>query len=296
MDSNDLNFHQLRLFLAVAECGSFSRASERLIISQPAVSAQVRQLERALGFDLIDRSTGKWRLSDEGRLVHDYARRVFALVEEMLGALDEVNDLTAGQLIFGASTTIGEYLLPKVMGRFKKRYPGITLGLEIANTGVIVQRVIDRRLHLGLIGDEVKSESLEVLPYGLDDIVIIAAPSHRLADRSVIPVSELACEGFIVREAGSATRKVAEATLGHHGVEMRIAMELGSNEAVKQAVAANLGIGMISRNTITAELAAGVLAILDIENCSCQRQLSIIYPRDRRLSKAELAFLEMLKA
>lgn len=295
MASGELNFHQLKILLAVADCGSFSRAAEELFISQPAVSVQVKQLERALGVELLDRSGGKLRLTDDGQIVCEYARRIFALADEMQSALCEIDGLMSGRLTIGASTTVGEYLLPRLMGRFKERHPGITLGLEIANTQAVIARILDRRLHLGLVGDAVRSESLEVLPYRSDEIVVIASLEHRLARQSRVSVAEIANEGFIVREAGSATRRVAEATLKRLGIEMKVVMELGSNEAVKQAVAANLGIGMISRYAIDAELAARRLRTLDVEGCRCQRQLSIVYLRGKRLTRAEQAFLEMIR-
>ncbi len=295
MDASELNFHQLKILLTVADCSSFSRAAEELFISQPAVSVQVKQLENSLGTELVDRSGGRLRLTDDGQVVCDYARRIFALAEEMQSVLEKMDNLASGRLTVGASTTVGEYLLPTLMGRFKQRYPGIALGLEIANTNAVVERILERQLHLGLVGDVVKAESLEVQPYQSDEIVMIASPEHWLSNESNVSVGEIADEGFIVREAGSATRRLAEAALNGLGVEMKVVMELGSNEAVKQAVAANLGIGMISRYAIETELAAGRLCILNVEGYRCERQLSIIYLRGKRLTKAEHAFLALIR-
>ena len=295
--SGDLNFHQLHIFYTVARHKSFSRAAEALNISQPAVSIQVQELEKSLGISLLHRRARGLPLTDEGETVYDYARRIFSLSSEMQGAVQDIHGLKTGHLTLGASTTPGEYILPVAIGRFRQHYPGVHVELKISNTRSIINQIPQRELDLGMIGarPEGAEDELEMSTYVVDDIVLVASPSHPLAKpRSVTP-DQVVQEGLVVREEGSATRQTAEEMLAWLGVQPRIAMELGSNQAVKLAAEAGVGVGVISRLGIGAELKAGLLRVLAVDGWQCRRPLILVYLKERKLSPAQRAFLQLLE-
>jgi LysR family transcriptional regulator, low CO2-responsive transcriptional regulator len=290
------NFHQLRLFLEVARRGSFSRAAEALAISQPAVSAQVALLERRYGQPLLERLPRGLRLTEAGGVLKEYAERIFGLAEEMEVALDDLRGLRRGHLTVGASSTIGEYVLPPLIGRFKALHPDVAVAMRVANTERILAEVRGRQLDLAFVGGRPTGDDLLAEPFDRDEIVPLAAPDHPLAGRAEVTLGELAAAGLVAREAGSATRATAEASLRGAGLEPQLAMELGSNEAVKRAVRAGLGVGLLSRRAADSELAAGHLIVLDVPAWSCRRELYAIHRREKRLTAAERRFLDLTRA
>ena len=289
-----LDLHKLRVFVAVAEQEHFSRAAEGLGISQPALTAHVRDLERHFGAPLFERVGRGVRLTDAGRLVQGYARRLLGLAVELDEAVDDLRGLRAGQLRLGASTTIGEYLLPPALGAFCRGYPGVGVTVEIANTGRIADRLRHGELHLGLIGEPLDDPDLECEPYRDDHLVLVVPPGHRWAGAEVSP-RELAGEPLIAREPGSATRDVTEAALAAAGATWTAGLELGGTEAVKGAVAAGLGVAFVSACAVEPDLAAGRLARATVRGVAIQRQFQLARRRGRRLTAAEAAFIPVLQ-
>jgi DNA-binding transcriptional LysR family regulator len=293
-----LNFHQLHIFQMVATHLSFSRAAEAMEITQPAVSIQVQELEKFLGITLFHRRPRGLRITEAGDAVLAYSQQIFALSSQLVDTVQEMEDLQTGHLVLGASTTPGEYVLPLVVGRFRQVYPGIHVELVIGNTRTIIQRILDRDMDLGMVGDHVEEHSneLEMVDFQDDEIVMVAAPSHPAASMVNPTVEQIVDHGLIMREEGSATRLSAERLLRELGVVPKIAIELGSNQAVKQAASACGGIGIISRLGITAELKANMLTVLDVQGWECRRPLTLIQPKDRYLSPSQRAFREFLMA
>jgi DNA-binding transcriptional LysR family regulator len=291
-----LNFHQLHIFQMVATHLSFSRAAEAMEITQPAVSIQVQELEKFLGITLFHRRPRGLRITEAGDAVLAYSQQIFALSSQLVDTVQEMEDLQTGHLVLGASTTPGEYVLPLVVGRFRQVYPGIHVELVIGNTRTIIQRILDRDMDLGMVGDHVEEHSneLEMVDFQDDEIVMVAAPSHPAASMVNPTVEQIVDLGLIMREEGSATRLSAERLLRELGVVPKIAIELGSNQAVKQAASACGGIGIISRLGITAELKANMLTVLDVQEWECRRPLTLIQPKDRYLSPSQRAFREFL--
>lgn len=290
-----LDLHKLRVFAAVAEHEHYTRAADELGISQPALSVHVRDLERYFGMALFERAGRNVRLTDAGRLVQGYARRILALAVELDEAVADLHGLRRGELRLGASTTVGEYLLPAVLGAFRRRYPGVAVGVEIANTGRIVDRLRHGELHLGLIGEPLDDPDLDLEPYLDDELILIVPPAHRWAGAR-IPAADLDAEPLLVREPGSATRDVTEAALATAGVRPPVALELGGTEAVKGAVAAGLGVAFVSACTVEQELATGRLARATVRGLTIRRQFQLARRRGRRLTAAEAAFLPLLRA
>ena len=294
----ELNFHQLRIFYAVARHGSFSRAADAMDISQPAVSIQVQELERTLGMTLLHRRSRGLQLTEVGRTVYDYAHRIFSLSLEMQETLLDVQGLQTGHLTLGASTTPGEYILPVAIGRFRQKYPGIQVELWISNTRSIVNQILQRELDLGMIGADVSGENrnLEVSTYTMDEIVLVIGRSRPIGKGPRVTLDDVMEQGLVVREQGSATRKTAEEHFVQLGVQPRVVLELGSNQAVKLAAEAGAGVGVVSGYGVGAEVKAGLLRVLDVEGWECRRPLTLIYLKERRLSPAQRAFLELLEA
>ena len=292
-----LNFHQLYIFYAVASHRSFSRAAESLNITQPAVSIQVQELEKFLGASLFHRRTRGLRVTEVGETVFAYAQQIFALSGKLLESLEELHNLQTGRLALGASTTPGEYLLPLAVGQFRQIYPGISVELSIANTRVITQRILNQELDLGMVGSHPTAgqDDLGIIDYLEDEIVLVAAPTHPLAQMDRVTAGQVAQAGLILREPGSATRNTAEECFKQLGIAPAAALSLGSNQALKQAAMAGGGVAAISRMGVTAETRAGMLVILPVSDWDCRRPLTLIYPKERQLSPSKQAFLEYLQ-
>jgi DNA-binding transcriptional LysR family regulator len=294
---SQLNFHQLYIFYAVATHHSFSRAAEALDITQPAVSIQIQELEKSLGATLFHRRSRGLRLTEVGETVMAYSQQIFSLSSKLLETIQELHGLQLGRLTLGASTTPGEYVLPLAVGQFRKTHPGIQVEMSLGNTRSIIQRILNREIDLGMVGDwpQQQSDELELIDYLNDEIVLVAAPSHPAAHMQSLSLQQVIGHGLIVREEGSATRSTAERYFADHGVTPVVALSLGSNQAVKQAAAAGGGIGVISRLGVAAEVRAGMLTILKVDNWDCQRPLILVRPKDRYLSPAQRAFLDFLE-
>ena len=249
-----------------------------------------------MGVTLFHRRSKGLRVTEVGETVYSYAQQIFALSGKLLETVQEAQDLKSGHLVLGASTTPGEFVLPQVLGQFRRVYPGIQLELIIANTRSIVQRILSGEIDLGMVGERPHQHSneLEMIDYMEDEIVLVAAPNHPITQLSSLTAQRMVSEGLIVREVGSATRQTAERHLESLGVVPRIALELGSNEAVKQAAAAGGGIGVVSRLGVAAEVMAGMLTVLDVKGWNCRRPLTLVYPKDRYLSPAQRAFRSFL--
>ncbi|MEE2885301.1 MAG: selenium metabolism-associated LysR family transcriptional regulator [Chloroflexota bacterium] len=290
----DTNFHQLNIFDTVAKLASFSKAADALSISQPAVSIQIRKLESDLHTILINRTPSGITLTEEGKMVYDYTKRIFELAEDMEQTMMDMAGLKSGKLSIGSSTTPGEYLLPSIIGRFRSKFPMIEISVEITNTQTIVARIQRREIHLGFAGAPIRNENIESFEYVSDNIVLIASPNHPMSAKTGLCMRDLVNHDFVLRESGSATRDIAEKSLAEHEFPVKVSMELGSNEAVKRAVEAGLGIGLISEFGITSELGSGLIKILDVVDWKCTRPLTVFYRNDLRLSPAQNAFLQFL--
>jgi len=293
-----MNFNHLFLFRAVAEAGSFSRAGETVHISQPAISMQVAELEAQLDLTLFHRLPRGVKLTAAGQLLFGYAQRLGALADEAQSAMAEVKGVRRGRLSIGASTTIGVYLLPDLLGEYRRRYPDIDLRFDIANTEEIENRLVDGILDAGLTeGLPPNRDDLESVIFLRDELVPIVRPDHlRLyAGSEPLTLRELCTEPIILREPGSGTREVVEGALTKRRQKLKhIVMILGSTEAIKRAVAAGLGVAIVSHLTIQAELVLGRLAILPVRGFQVSRPLLRLCCRNRAQDPATLAFLALL--
>ena len=281
----------------MARSGGFSKAADALDITQPAVSIQVQELEKSLGIPLFHRRSRGLQLTEVGETVYEYAHRIFSLSGELQEAIQDLQGLKTGHLTLGASTTPGEYILPVAIGHFRRQYPGVEVELKVSNTRTIVRQILQRELDLGMIGAELPDagEELEMSTYVVDEIVLVAGTGHPLARQRRVSVRDVMDEGLVVREEGSATRQTAEERFAEMGIQPRVAMELGSNQAVKLAAQAGAGVGVISRFGIGPEVKADLLKVLKVDGWSCTRPLTLVYLKEKRLSPAQRAFLHLLE-
>jgi DNA-binding transcriptional LysR family regulator len=291
----NMNLNHLAIFHAVAQAGSMTLGAERLDISQPAVSKQVQDLERALGVHLFDRIGRRVHLSQAGEILAEYARRLFALAHEAETAMADVRGARRGRLAVGASTTIGTYLLPGVVAEFWRRHPRIELLVQIENTEQVHRRLAGQELDLGLTEGLVEEEELDAEVFHQDELVLIAAPGHRLAGQPRVSLSAVREEPFILREPGSGTRAVEERALARLNLPVRVVMALGSTEAIKRVVAEGVGLAVVSRLAVGAECAAGTLAVLPVAGLHIERPLHLVRRKGRRDGPAMQAFCAVLR-
>jgi len=287
--------YHLRVFHAVAKHGGYARAArEELFISQPAVSKHVQALEEEVGAKLFSRVGKRLELTEAGALILQYAEQIRLLTEEAHRAVRELQGLQRGTLRVGTSTTAGTYLLPPSLATFAQHYPGITLSLDFTNSQGVIAGMLGRAWDLGIAGDIVEHPQLEVYPYYTDPLVLIIPPHHRLAAQSAVTLADLAHEAWVLREPGSASRHVAERALTARQVPWQLRLALPSNEAIKQAVIAGVGIGLVARLAVTSEAQDGRLRIVSVYDFQVERQFSILRRKDTRLPAPAAAFLSLL--
>jgi DNA-binding transcriptional LysR family regulator len=289
-----MNLNHLSIFCAVARERSISRGAQRLMISQPAVSKQLAQLERNLGVKLLDRLPRGIRLTEAGEVLAGYAERLFAVEAEAESALLELRGLRRGRLRLGASTTLGVYLLPEPFVRFREAHPEIHLTLEVIGSPAVERRLIDGDLDLGFVESFSGSAGLEATAFGADQLVAIAPPGHPLARKRRVTPEQLCQQPFVVRETGSETKSFVEQTLAARGMSVRPVMSLGTTEAIKRAVAAGIGVAIVSRMAIGLELEARRLAVIRVAGLSISRPIYRVQRARSQPSLATARFLEFL--
>lgn len=289
-----LNFHRLWIFLQVVECGGFSAAASKLFMSQPSVSTQVRRLESVLGATLVDRSAARARPTAEGEVLVEYARRMFLLADEAVAAVRQVQGLGRGRLHIGGTTTVGTYLLPGLLARFRDDHPDIGCDLFVGNAEQVGRKLLDGEIGLAVFAGRPEANQLRHEQILTDRPVVIARPGHRLAGRRVRP-EELAGERFILREPGSSTRTMQTTALALWEVAGISSIEVWGTETVKQSVHAGLGLSLVSEHAVAHEVADGRLATLDVDPAPAGRPIVAGQRRDRLLSPSEQAFLRLLR-
>lgn len=288
-----LNLHHLRLFAAVVDHGGFTRAARALRLSQPAISKSLNELERQLHVSLLDRTGKSVVLTEAGRALHARASELFGVERVAERELRELRGLKRGILRVGASTTIATYLLPAYLGRFHLRHPGVRIRTTSANTRSVVRALLEFRIDVALVEGPVTHPRIDVIPWLDDELVVIAHPSHRLI-RQRVDVTALADQQFLVREPGSGTREVSERALAIHGVRLRNTMRVGGTEAIKQAVAAGLGLAIVSRAAAADQLALNKISVLAVDGLVIRRTLTQLELRDRSLGVAARELKELL--
>jgi len=279
----NVTFRQLTLFEAVARHLSFTRAADELHLSQPAVSMQIRQLEDSIGLALFEKSGKRISLTEAGREVFRYSQSINRELAEMEEVLESLKGLSRGRLNIAVASTVN-YFAPRLLAEFHKEYPGIHLALDVTNREKLIQMLIDNSVDMVLMGQPPGNVQVEYEAFMDNLLVVVAPPEHPLCGVEAIPVARLADEVFVMREPGSGTRQAMERFFSEHDLKIRQGMQMTRNEAIKQAVRAGLGLGIVSTHTIELELETGRLTILDVEDFPIRRQWFLVYRKGKRLS------------
>jgi DNA-binding transcriptional LysR family regulator len=288
---------RLQVFHTVARLLSFTKAAETLHMTQPAVTFQVRQLEDYFNTRLFDRTHNRISLTQAGERVFEYSERILDLYGEMDNSVRELTGEISGVLMLGASTTIAEYMLPEMLGAFKKKYPNLVVRLKVGNTDGVVQMIENNVIDLGIVEAPVLNKKLQVELCRNDELVLVVPPKHPLAGKTSVSLKEIVQYPYIWREEGSGTREVIRDQLEHAGInpdDLDVVMELGSLEAVKGAVEAGIGMTILSQSSIQKELRLGTVIAIPLEP-RLTRPFSFVHQKQKFRLRAIEELLEFAR-
>jgi LysR family transcriptional regulator, transcriptional activator of the cysJI operon len=293
-----MDTRQLAAFCEVVDRKSFSQAAERLGVTQPAVSLQIRSLEKRLGTKLLDRSGRRVEPTESGQRLYRAAQRMLAVEGQLLDELGGEDGALRGELTLGASTGPGGTVVPVLLGEFQSEHPELTVALSISDTNRVIEQVAERELELGIVGASPRHRGVVFEPFFRDEVILVVPPGHPFAGKEVT-LEQLREEPLILMQEGAGVRQVIEDELRRGPVRLRdldVRLELGLQESVKSAAAAGFGATFISRSGVEAELAAGTLATARVKGLEPAREISLVRPAGRSPSRAAEAFVEFVRA
>ena len=294
-----MDIRKLDVFCKVVELKSFTRAARAVFLSQPTVSDHVRHLEEELGQKLVDRLGREAEPTPAGRLLYDYASRILRLQQETLEALARFGGRLSGETTIGASTIPATYILPALVGTFRAAHPEVTVSVRISGSHEIARKVLAGEYDLGLVGAVWNERGLDWTELFTDTLVLVARPDHPLAGRGPVTLDDLCGQDYVGREPGSGTRKVIGALLeaaGRRETDLHQVALFGANEAVREAVKAGVGVSMLSRRSVAADLAAGTLVEIFLVGVSGERPFYLLRRKNRQLPPSAAALAEHLLA
>ena len=284
---------QLELFRAVCEHGSITRAAEAMHLTQPAVSIQIRQLSETVGLPLLEQIGKTMHITDAGRQVLAGCRETLDAVNRLESALADLKGLKRGRLRIAVTTT-AKYFMPRLLGEFAARHEGIELSLKVTNRAGLLTRLEGNEDDLYVLGQPPEQPAVVAHAFAENPLVVVARPDHPLARLKRIPLERIGQEWFLAREEGSGTRTATERHFAERGVPLRYRMELGSNEAIKQAVIGRLGLALLAKTSVEMELTAGVLQVLPVAGLPIRRDWYLVRLADKKPSIAAQAFSDFL--
>lgn len=290
----NITFRQLQIFEAVAQHLSYTRASEALHLTQPAVSMQIKQLEQSVGLPLFEQLGKKVYLTEAGQEFNRYAQTITSQLDELEQVVDEMKGLQRGRLTIAVAST-ANYFAPRLLATFCKQHGEVTVSLDVTNREQLLQGLAENRTDLVIMGQPPAEMDLVAERFLDNPLVVVASPGHPLASHSQIPLQRLLAETFLVREQGSGTRSAVERFFAANQLALSTPMEMSSNEAIKQGVEAELGLGIVSLHTLGMELALQRLVILDVVKFPIMRYWYIVHRSGKRLSLVAQAFQTFVK-
>jgi len=289
----NVTLRQLSVFESVARHLSFTRAAEELFLTQPAVSMQIKQLEENVGLPLFEQLGKKIFLTEAGRELYHYSRVIAQQLAEAEAVLEDLKGVTRGRLDISVAST-ANYFATRLLAAFVHRYEGISFSLDVTNRETLLRQLESNERDLVIMGKPPEGMGLATEAFMENPLVVIAAPDHPLAKERKIPLARLQEETFVVRERGSGTRIAMERFFAEHHAKLTAGMEMTSNEAIKQAVSAGLGLGIVSIHTLALELQLGCLTVLDVEDFPILRHWYLVHRAGKRLSPVAQAFREFV--
>lgn len=290
-----ITLRQLHIFEAVSRLKGYTRAAAELHLTQPAVFTQVRQLEDGIGLPLLERAGKQMHLTEAGREVLATGRELLGSIERLEMRLADMRGLKRGRLRVAMVTT-ATYLVPRLLAEFCVRYPGIDASLTVTNRETLLARIAANEDDLAILGTPPDEMDMTATHIADNPLVVIARKDHPLAGKKAVAITRIAAESFILREPGSGTRLATETYFAAHGLALKVRMELGSNEAIKQAIAGGLGVSVLSAHTLVLEGENGLLQPLDVQGFPLWRKWYVAYPKGKHLSAAAAAFIDHLLA
>jgi LysR family transcriptional regulator, low CO2-responsive transcriptional regulator len=286
--------HQLKVFEVTARHGSFTRAAEELFLTQPTVSIQMKQLTKAVGLPLFEQVGKRLYLTTAGKELLSTCHDIFDRLDRFEMSVADLKGMKQGQLCISVITT-AKYVVPRLLGPFCQRYPGVDVALTVTNHEKVVERLRDNLDDLYIPSQPPENVDVHCHAFLDNPLVVLAPRNHPLTQEKNIPIQRLSGESFIMREQGSGTRQAVERLFEEHDVPIRVRLELGSNEAIKQAIAGGLGISVLSRHCLALEGESGPLAILDVEHFPIHRHWYVVYPTGKQLSVVARTFFEYMQ-
>lgn len=289
----NITIRQLKIFEAVTQHLSYTRAAELLFLTQPAVSMQIKQLESEVGIPLFERLGKKLFLTEAGEELLIYARNISQQLVELNDVMDEIRGSERGRLTIAVATTANYFAL-KLLGEFYRRFSGTTINLDVTNRESLLKHLNENTVDMVIMGQPPENMDVEATPFLNNPLVVIAPKGHSLSGQKSIPLSVLQQETFIMREHGSGTRIAMERFFEQSGYSISSVMEMSSNEAINQAVEAGLGLGIVSQHTLELELALGRLVVLDVESFPIMRHWHLVHRHGKRLTALMSAFKRLV--
>jgi DNA-binding transcriptional LysR family regulator len=285
--------HQLKVFEATARQGSFTRAAEELFITQPTVSSQIKQLTKAIGLPLFEQIGKRLYLTEAGQELLATCQDIFERLGNFEMKVADLKGTKQGILRLSVITT-AKYFIPRLLGSFCQQYPGIDVSLKVKNHQQIQRRMLENQDDLYILSQPPEEMDLFAQPFLDNPLVVVAPKNHPLAGEREIPLTRLNNEPFIMRESGSGTRQAVQSLFDQYGISVQVRLELGSNEAIKQAIAGGMGISVLSQHTLISEGADSELAVLDVQHFPIKRRWYVAYLGGKRLSVIAQTFLDYL--
>ena len=289
-----IHLDHLRVFQAVAETGSFTRAADVVHLTQPGISKHIKQIEESFGTPLFDRSGRKATLTEAGAILFEATQGVMAIIDVAEQRIEDLKGLRGGRLRLGTSFPIGVYLLPRVLAQFRRKYPAIEVTLNITVSGMIGPKVLASEIDLGLASYEPRDSRLVTQAFMTDELVAIFPRDHKLAHKRHITPQQLTEDTFIVAAPGGGTRTLLEERLRDHGIVLQKVLDFGNLEGVKHAVEAGLGISIQARSVVEREIASGSLRAVKLAGIDATIPFFYVCRKNAHLSHAANALIEML--
>lgn len=293
-----MNYERLKTFIAVAEKKSFSEAGKILFVTQPTITSQIKALEEELNTKLFERTTKKVAMTESAIILFKYAKEIIRLSDSAQKEILKIEDIIHGDLSMGCSLTIGEYILPMYLKKFKDLYPLIHMSVAISNSNKIVSNLKDQLIDVGLIETPIDDPQIIVEPFLADELILIAAPNYFTTNEREISINRLKNIPLIMREKGSGTRAVVETYLNQAGIsidELNVVMELGSTESIKATVESGLGVSIISKNAIIKEEQLQLLTAYQVQGLAFYRDFYIAFRKEQILKSTTELFIDELR-